>query len=57
MDADTDVRTMLSEVSYHLLASLALIIVHSIHIGHPLSCACMTAKGVWLVYGNVHTLH
>ena len=25
-------------------------------VGHLLSCACMTAKGMWLVYGNVRTL-
>ena len=48
---------------YHLLATLALIVVRSTYIEQlvraleaPLLCACITVKGVWLMYGNVRTL-
>ena len=49
---------------YHLLATLVLIVVTSAYIGQlvwaleaPLLCTCITVKGVWLMHGNVRTLH
>ena len=46
----------LVEVKQHLLATIALVVMHSFCIGrlvHPLLCACVTVEGVWLTYVNV----